>query len=190
MTTWMKIAALSMALMPVAGQSVWACGASSEELVLTLPGEWEVSNGFGTLTIGQRTIPLPAGNVDVAQIVPTADGMAVTGGGALGTYALTFVEDARFVLDAPSQAILDEGEAWFDDKPNIFTEDELAVLAGCADGQLPPQLRATGQYQDPEGTVEFSLYLFVVSETLMYGVVSGELKTMNGTAKRVTRWLR
>ncbi|MDO6758025.1 hypothetical protein Q4598_17440 [Phaeobacter inhibens] len=167
-----------------------ACGASSEELELSLIGDWQVSNGFGTLSFDGRTMPLPSGNSTSATIVPTESGLAVTGGAAPGTYEMKFIEDARFVLDAPSQTILDQGEDWFGEHPEIITDEELAIVAGCTDAQMLPQLQVSGTFQDPEGQVNFDVYLFVLDQATMYGIMSGHLLSMDGTAKRVTRWTR
>jgi len=166
------------------------CRTSNQELALSLPGTWSVKNGFGTLSFQGRTMPIPPGNSDTAEIIPTADGLAVTGGFISGTYALEFVTDARFVLDAPSKAILEQGETWFDQKPEVLTSAEIELLAGCAKGQLLPQLKATGTFKDPEGFVDFELFLFVLNERNMYGIIAGDLRTMGGKAKRVTRWSR
>lgn len=167
-----------------------ACGPSVDELKVSLIGEWQVSNGFGTLSMNGHTIPLPSGNSTTAEIVPTDLGIAVTGGAAPGTYDAEFVEDARFVLDAPSRTILEQGAAWFDENPEIVTDAELAVLQTCREGQMLPQIRVSGTFRDAEGPVEFEVHLFVLSEASMYGIMSGELLSMGGTAKRVTRWSR
>ncbi|WP_207796965.1 hypothetical protein [Tritonibacter scottomollicae] len=167
-----------------------ACGISSEELKISLIGDWQVSNGFGTLSFNGRTMPLPSGNSTSAKIVPTENGLAVTGGAAPGTYDMDFIEDARFVLDAPSQTILDQGEAWFGEHPEIITDEELAIVAGCGTGQMLPQLQVSGTFEDAEGQVDFEVYLFVLDQATMYGIMSGNLLSMGGTAKRVTRWTR
>lgn len=167
-----------------------ACGTSREELELSLIGDWQVSNGFGTLSFNGRTMPLPSGNSTSATIVPTENGLAVAGGAAPGTYEMAFIEDARFVLDAPSKTILDQGEAWFGEHPEIITDEELAIVAGCEEGQMLPQLQVSGTFKDPEGQVNFDVYLFVLDQATMYGIMSGDLLSMGGTAKRVTRWTR
>ncbi|AUQ52347.1 hypothetical protein PhaeoP83_04129 (plasmid) [Phaeobacter inhibens] len=169
---------------------VAACGLSTEELKLSLIGDWQVTNGFGTLAMSGRVMPLPSGNSASASVIPTETGLAVTGGAAPGTYDAHFVEDARFVLDAPSRTILEQGEAWFGEKAEIITDEELNLLARCAEGQMLPQLHIAGRFQDPEGTVDFNVYLFVLSETSMYGIMSGDLLSIGGTAKRVTHWTR
>ncbi|ATG40598.1 hypothetical protein PhaeoP14_02528 [Phaeobacter piscinae] len=55
---------------------------------------------------------------------------------------------------------------------------------------MQPQINISGKFHDPEGTVEFDVYLFVLGETSRYGIVAGDLLPMRGTAKRVTRWTR
>uniref|UniRef100_UPI00260A8427 hypothetical protein n=1 Tax=Pseudophaeobacter sp. TaxID=1971739 RepID=UPI00260A8427 len=116
---------IAMGLMVHVATPAAACGTSSEELQISLIGDWQVSNGFGTLSFNGRTMPLPAGNSTSATIVPTETGLAVTGGAAPGTYEIEFIEDARFVLDAPNQTILDQGEAWFGEHPEIVTDEEF-----------------------------------------------------------------
>ncbi|WP_424943152.1 hypothetical protein [Aliiroseovarius crassostreae] len=167
-----------------------ACTLSKEELTLSLIGDWQVTNSYGTLTFAGKTMPLPAGNAARAQIVPTETGLAVVGDMAPGTHELTFIEDARFTLDAPSQTILDAGEHLFGEKPQIVTHEEAALIAGCAEGQMLPQVYTSGQFQDPEGMVDFELFLFVLNERSMYGILSGELHAMGGQAKRATHWSR
>ncbi|MFY0617730.1 hypothetical protein [Shimia sp.] len=167
-----------------------ACGPSAEELKLSLIGDWQVSNGFGTLSMNGRIMPLPSGNSTTATIVPTELGIAITGGAAPGTYEAQFIEDARFVMDAPSRTILEQGAAWFGEAPEIITDEELTIFAGCREGQMLPQIHVSGTFKDPEGPVKFDVYLFVLSETNMYGIMSGDLLSMGGTAKRVTRWSR
>lgn len=190
MIKWIKPLAVAMGLFVLMGPPAVACTLSKEELTLSLIGDWQVSNSFGTLTFGGKTIPLPPGNSGQAQIVATETGLAVTGDVAPGTYDLTFIEDARFALDAPSQSILEAGEYLFGEKPQIVTSDEAALIAGCKKGQMLPQIYTSGQFQDPEGLVDFEIFLFVVSERSMYGILSGELHAMGGQAKRVTHWSR
>ncbi|KII15960.1 hypothetical protein [Phaeobacter sp. S60] len=74
--------------------------------------------------------------------------------------------------------------------PEILTDRELTLLQECAEGQMQPQINISGKFHDPEGTVEFDVYLFVLGETSRYGIVAGDLLPMRGTAKRVTRWTR
>ncbi|MEP5152130.1 hypothetical protein [Planktotalea sp.] len=190
MTTWIKPIAVSLGLLAWTGLPVFACTLSKEELALSLIGDWQVSNSFGTLSFNGRTMLLPAGNTGQAQIIPTETGLAVIGDMAPGTYKLTFIEEARFTLDAPSQTILEAGEYLFGEKPQIVTSDEAALIAGCADGEMLPQIYTSGQFQDTEGLVDFEVFLFVMSERSMYGILSGKLHAMGGHAKRVTHWSR
>ncbi|MGB0959178.1 MAG: hypothetical protein ACPGVK_02915 [Halocynthiibacter sp.] len=190
MITWIKPLAVLLGLLVSIGMPVAACTLSKEELMLTLIGDWQVSNSFGTLTFDGRTMPLPAGNTGQAQIIATETGLAVIGDMAPGTHELTFIDDARFTLDAPSQTILEAGEHLFGEKPHIMTSDEAALIAGCKEGQMLPQIYTSGQFQDPEGRVDFEIFLFVLNERSMYGILSGELHAMGGQAKRVTRWSR
>lgn len=185
-----RVVLIAFALCVTCALPAVACGPSPDELKLSLIGDWQVSNGFGTLSMNGHSIPLPSGNSTVATIVPTERGIAVTGGAAPGTYDTHFIEEARFVLDAPSRTILEQGTAWFSEKPEIITDAELAIVAGCREGQMLPQIHVSGTFQDPEGPVKFDVYLFVLSETTMYGIMSGDLLSMGGTAKRVTRWSR
>uniref|UniRef100_UPI00260AB909 hypothetical protein n=1 Tax=Pseudophaeobacter sp. TaxID=1971739 RepID=UPI00260AB909 len=69
-------------------------------------------------------------------------------------------------------------------------DEEFALLAGCENGQMSPQLHVSGTFKDPEGQVDFDVYLFVLDQATMYGVMSGSVLSMGGTAKRVTRWKR
>lgn len=186
----LRNALLAVGLLAYSALPAVACGVSADELKLSLIGDWQVSNGFGTLSMNGRSMPLPSGNSTTATIVPTELGIAVTGGAAPGTYDARFIEDARFVLDTPSRTILEQGAAWFDEKPEIVTDTELAILAGCRVDQMLPQIHVAGTFKDPEGPVDFDVYLFVLSETSMYGIMSGKLVSMGGTAKRVTRWTR
>jgi hypothetical protein len=55
-------------------------------------------------------------------------------------------------------------------------------------GEKTPQLHAKGKFKDPEGMIDFDLYLFVANENTMYGVVRGEMKKMGGIAKRLTHF--
>lgn len=190
MITWIKPIAVSLGLLALTGLPVAACNLGKEELKLSLIGDWQVSNSFGTLTFGGKTIPLPAGNTGQAQIIPTETGLAVIGDMAPGTHELKFIEDARFTLDAPSQTILEAGEFLFGEKPQIVTSEEAALIVGCAVGQMLPQIYTSGQFHDPEGLVDFEIFLFVLNERSMYGILTGELHAMGGHAKRVTRWSR
>ncbi len=190
MITWTKSLAISLGLFVSMGMPVAACNLSKEELSLSLIGDWQVSNSFGTLTFNGKTIPLPAGNAGQAQIVPTETGLAVIGDMAPGIHELEFIEDARFTLDAPSQTILEAGEYLFGEKPQIVTSDEAALIVGCAEGKMLPQIYTSGQFQDSEGLVDFEIFLFVLHERSMYGILSGKLHAMGGQAKRVTRWTR
>lgn len=190
MISWIKPLAASLGLYLSLGLPVTACNLSKEELTLSLIGEWRVTNSFGTLTFAGKTMPLPAGNAGQAQIVPTETGLAVIGDMVSGPHDLTFIEDARFALDAPSQTILEAGEHLFGEKPQIVTGEEAALIAGCAEGKMLPQIYTSGQFQDPEGLVDFEIFLFVLNERSMYGILSGELPAMGGQAKRVTHWSR
>lgn len=149
-----------------------------------------MTNSFGTLTFDGKTIPLPAGNSGQARIIPTETRLAVIGDMAPGTHELEFIEDARFTLDAPRQTILEAGEYLFGEKPQIVTSDEAALIVGCAEGKMLPQIYTSGRFQDPEGLVDFEVFLFVLNERSMYGILSGKLHAMGGQAKRVTRWSR
>ncbi|KII15959.1 hypothetical protein [Phaeobacter sp. S60] len=84
---------------------VTACGPNNDELKLSLIGDWQVANGFGTPSINERSKPLPSGNNTRASFIPTETGLAVTGGVAPGPYEARFVEDARIVLDVPNRTI-------------------------------------------------------------------------------------
>ncbi|ATG45648.1 hypothetical protein [Phaeobacter piscinae] len=50
---------------------VAACGLSTEELKLSLIGDWQVANGIGTLAMNGRVMPLPSGNSASASVIPT-----------------------------------------------------------------------------------------------------------------------
>lgn len=166
------------------------CDAGIYELQEALPGKWKVENTAGVLTMQGRTIPLPPGNSSTATIAMTETGLTLSGGGAPGTYPLEIVDDAFIVLDKPTKSFREVGGAFIDGNAGVLSELEVTVLAGCADDEVLPRLAASGTYQDAEGPVEFDLFLFVVSEDLLYGVVAGELKSMGGKARRITTWSR
>ena len=48
------------------------------------------------------------------------------------------------------------------------------MLIGC-DVQTVPRLHASGSYPENGGTVDFDLFLFVISDELMQGVTVGRL---------------
>ncbi|MDQ7071263.1 MAG: hypothetical protein Q9M48_11105 [Rhodobacterales bacterium] len=158
------------------------------ELNSSLSGPWTVRNTVGTLRFGNRVMPLPSGNASRANITATGAGMTISLPD-IGTYPLLKATDVRFVLNAPSRQMLELGENLFGKGPAIATSDELGILGGCADAMLP-QLFAKGVYQDPEGPVDFELFLFVVHDDLLYGIIKGELKSMGGVARRVIRFSR
>ncbi|MES0884348.1 hypothetical protein [Roseibium sp. SCP14] len=147
-----------------------------------LPGQWHVHNTFGTLSFNGRTMPLPDGNDAIANITAGPRGLQISDLPAAGPYDLSLVEDARYSLDLPSKQVLKNGKALFGEQPDLLSDDEIRTLA-C--GDYTPQLHAKGQFQDPEGSVDFDLYLFVINSGSMYGVVRGELKSMGGVAKRL-----
>ncbi|HAT84750.1 hypothetical protein [Cohaesibacter gelatinilyticus] len=159
--------------------------ALSKKLQEFLPGQWHVHNTFGTLSFNGITMPLPSGNDSVANITIGADGLQINDLPAVGPYDLRIIEDARFTLDLPSRQIMEDGKAMFGDQPSLLSGEEIRVLA-C--GEKTPQLHAKGKFKDPEGMIDFDLYLFVVNETTMYGVVRGEMKKMGGVAKRLTHF--
>lgn len=91
----------------------------------------------------------------------------MTGGAARGKYGAQFAEDVRFVMDA------------------LSSHHSREVY-----GQLQPQIHLFGAFQDPKGPLKFYVYVFALSETNIFVIMSGDLLTMGGTAERVTRWSR
>jgi hypothetical protein len=159
--------------------------ALSQKLQELLTGQWHVHNTFGTLSFNGRTMPLLSGNDSVANITTGPKGLQISDLPAAGPYELRLVEDARFSLDLPSRQIMEQGKALFGEQPSLLSGDEIRMLA-C--GEKTPQLHAKGKFKDPEGMIDFDLYLFVANENTMYGVVRGEMKKMGGIAKRLTHF--
>ena len=179
------------------GASAAVCGASEatlrEQVAPKLTGSWSVTNGAGMLSMAGRTMILPAGNNSTARITQTAEGMTISGG-EIGpdSYPLTFVAEQKWRLDPNGDLHnLETQEALFgtEHKVEPLTRDELELLSNCPDGNIP-QLYAMGEFQGEEGTVRFELFLFMTSDSHMYGVVKGNLLAMGATAKRVTLFTR
>lgn len=173
------------------------CGANEDTLLELvsprLTGAWSITNGAGMLSIAGRTMILPAGNKGTAQITQTSDGMTISASeiGA-GTHPLDFVTEQEWRLDPTGNLKnLETQEELFGAKSKVtpLSRDELEVLSNCPNGAIP-QLYATGEFLDEEGTVRFELFLFVMSDTHMYGVVKGNLLAMGATAKRITLFTR
>lgn len=186
----MKALVAAVALSCASQSSAQECITTREKLGAVLPGTWVAENGFGTLSFAGKTMVLPPRNGGVGEITATETGLAALDWGVPGTFPITFVEDARFVLSAPDRSVNNEGELFLGPLPEFVTDAEIALLIGCSGDQIPPQLSISGSFQDAEGTVDFEVYLFVVGVDLLYGVTSGELSAMNGKARRITRWVR
>ena len=173
------------------------CGATEatllEQVAPDLAGSWSVTNGAGMLSMAGRTMVLPAGNKSTAVISNTPDGLTISGAEiGPGSYPLSFVAEQKWRLDPTGDLKnLETQEALFgtDNKVEPLTRDELELLSSCPNGEIP-QLYATGEFQDEEGTVRFELFLFMTSADHMYGVVKGNLVAMGATAKRVTLFTR
>lgn len=194
-----KTAAFCLALLPggaIAQTQTW-CGAGlatlNAEVASSLEGFWVVTNGGGILSIGNRTMVLPAGNQASALINRTPDGLTISGEAfGTGPFPLTFVTDQTLQL-MPSGDLLDPATqtALFGDDHTVAAlgSDEVAILANCPEAAIP-QLFASGRIEDPEGPVDFELHLFVIDSNRLYGVVKGTLTTRGGVAKRVTTFSR
>ena len=166
------------------------CDADFQELQEALPGTWRVANTIGVLTVQGRSNVLPQGNSSSAEIRANGLGLELTGGLIKGSYPLEMVARNTLYFDGPARSFREASGAVFIDEPEVLSEDEVALLTGCAEDALPPRLVASGIYQDPDGPVEFELFLFVVSEDLLYGVVHGRLKSRQAEARRITVWSR
>ena len=170
----------------------WAldCTSSQEQLVAALPGTWIAENSAGTLSFNGKTMVLPPRNEGVGEILQSDSGLSVLDWGVPGVFPATFVEDARFVLTAPNAALIYDGAEFLAKMPDFVSSDELSLLLGCKEDDIPPQLHISGTFDDPEGKIDFDVFLFVLNENTLYGVTSGKLSAMNGHAKRITRWVR
>lgn len=172
--------------------NAWAldCMSTQEELVAALPGTWIAENSAGTLSFNGKTMALPPRNGGVGEILQSDSELSVMDWGVPGVFPATFVEDARFVLAAPNAALIYDGAEFLAKMPEFVSSDELSLLLGCKEDDIPPQLHISGTFDDPEGKVDFDVFLFVLNENTLYGVTSGKLSAMNGHAKRITRWVR
>lgn len=184
-----KLFGVLLALTPI---PVWAfdCDTTPEALIAALPGTWRVTNDAGTLSFGGQTMVLPAGNGTAGEIIATENGLSAQDWGMPGVYPIEIVTDMRYVIDTNQSRVMVDGGEFFGPLPDFISGDEVRLLAGCKKGEISPQLSISGTFQDPEGPVDFQVYLFAVNKDTLYGVTSGHLKSMNGRAKRITRWTR
>ena len=147
-----------------------------------LDGFWQVHNQAGTLTMMGNTIALPPGQESVAGITVTGTEMTLSSDPMGGSHALSYHGRRGWNFDLPEDSPLD---------PNAVLDGaEIGVLAGCEVTNLP-HLHASGSFMDPEGRVEFDLYLVVISDDAMYGVTVGRLQgAMPGIARRAISFTR
>ncbi|KAA9008953.1 hypothetical protein [Histidinibacterium aquaticum] len=161
------------------------CGAESEawwaEEAATLDGVWSVQNGAGVLTMNGRTVPLPTGDASTASISVTAGGLTIDGGPAPGSYPLELYRgpDLNFTPEEGSAAAA----------ANVLDGDEMSTVLGC-DLNALPRLHATGTFTEPQGQVEFDLYLIVQGPGFMTGATIGRLNGGQGIARRAITFTR
>mgnify|MGYP000865256356 FL=1 len=191
-TLFRQICSLALLLVFFSPTSPWAldCSSTRDELVAALPGTWIAENSAGTLSFNGKTMALPPRNGGSGEILQSESGLSVMDWGVPGVFPATFVENARFVLAAPNAALIYDGAEFLAKMPDFVSSDELSLLLGCKEDDIPPQLHISGAFDDPEGKVDFDVFLFVLNENTLYGVTSGKLSAMNGHAKRITRWVR
>lgn len=140
-----------------------------------LEGTWVTQSGAGSLSMGGQSMVLPVQNEAFDAIITWNDGaMEITSSMVQGQYPLTVWAGPRFnyTPGAESEAL-----------GKVPDMDELEILHGCSI-RMQPQLHSTGTYQEPEGTVEFNLYLTVQSADHMVGVTKGVLNGGQGVARR------
>ncbi|MBO6890318.1 MAG: hypothetical protein JJ866_00130 [Roseibium sp.] len=159
--------------------STWTSSVAPE-----LDGFWEVKNGVGTLSMMGRTMALPAGDYSDGAIETATDGtMTIMSSELQGTYPVEFVQEGKWNFDLKEDTPLDSRD--------VLTTLDLGVLLGCDPNTLP-RLHASGTFAEEGGTVAFDLYLFVVSNDLMYGATKGKIVSPqgNGTATRLVTFSR
>lgn len=161
------------------------CGVEgSKKVAQDLDGFWEVKNGVGTLSMMGRTMALPSGQLSDGGIETTDDGsMTIISSELNGEFPITFDTGPDWTIDLKENSTLDSKD--------VITTLDLGVLIDCEPNSLP-RLHATGSFPDEGGTVNFDLYLFVISKDLMYGATIGKITSPQGTgtAKRLVTFSR
>ena len=171
---WLAIAAAPTA----AAEDVAFCDVDPvrwhAEEAAALAGFWQVSSGPGVLTMGGRSVALPPGPDSSAAIEAAVDGLTITGGPSPGTWPLNPWTGPDLDFTPPEGTPGVEG---------LLDTEEMGLALGC-DVNALPRLHAAGSFTDPEGRVDFDLYLVVQSEGLMTGVTVGRLNGGQGVARR------
>ncbi len=161
------------------------CGMDGSNTVAKdLDGFWEVKNGVGTLDMMGRTMALPSGQLSDGAIETADDGtMTITSSEMPGVFPVKFDTGPDWKIDLKENSTLDSKD--------VITTLDLGVLIDCEPNSLP-RLHATGSFPDEGGTVDFDLYLFVISKDLMYGATIGKIASPqgSGTAKRLVTFSR
>lgn len=191
MISYSLLAAPLFALFSVAGTAAAQsapCSTSADDRHLSigpaLDGFWEVRSQVGTLAIGGRVMSLPPGPATTAGITVQSDGnLTISSSELKGEYALNWVEDGqRWDFTPGADAPVSAAE--------FLDDEDLAALMGCEDAMTLPRLRATGQFSEPEGRIEFGLLLFVTAPDQLYGVTIGTLNGGHDVARRILSFTR
>ncbi|MCD7060699.1 hypothetical protein [Pelagibacterium xiamenense] len=159
-----------------------------------LAGDWQISMGPGILTMQGRTVPLPdPGDVQIAALEFAETALFISGGpipeGEVELRpwrnGLNFDLPVGSVLgdeDIPSDPVTAFLKQHFGS--DVAQNADIAAAAGCEVNALP-QLHGSGIFQDPEGEVNFDLYLVVLSDFWIYGITVGTFNGGDGVARRV-----
>lgn len=149
------------------------------ELANALVGQWENRNLEGYMIRNGRKVALPP-------LVETIETMSIIGGelsltmnDGQGPYTVHFVdpEETGWTInpdeDDPAEADVE-----------LSTED-FANAMGCDSDQDFVRLYAEGTSMGEAGPVEFQVFMFVINEFTIYGMVEGRVPGHNALARRI-----
>ncbi len=169
-------AATAVTLAPAAGQTPGFCDVTDPAYFLTiapmLEGTWQVKAVAGHTLYREEIMTMPV------EEFPALPPMNLSFDEARGQLAMTSSE-----LPEPLPLSWEEGRTLFPDveshmPPALSSEEELNILAGCDDGQLPI-LSATGLFPFGDGLKEDTYRLVIIDETMIHGIIRSQL-TYNG----------
>ncbi len=129
-------------------------------------GTWKVESTAGKAVINGKPMFIPPRALSDAKIDAEGIGWRITSTDIGGEYPVTRYVGENWRYEIAKDSPLEDGD--------ILTIEEISVLIGC-DVQTVPRLHASGSYPEQGGTVDFDLFLFVISDELMQGVTVGRM---------------